>query len=144
QEIKQRLLTTMPEVARHFQLTLAELESPSFYRYQEGDFFGIHKDVIEPDLPGSRFEKNRKVSLILFLNSFAEAPSQNSFSEGTLTLYGLLKDPRSQNFGFPLEPEQGVLIGFPAEVWHEVKPVTRGERFTIVSLVYLGANPVAF
>lgn len=133
QEIKARLRGVMPQVASHFQLTLQELEPPSFYRYQVGDFFGVHRDVVEPDLPGSRFEKNRQISLILFLNGFAEVPSSTTFGGGTLTLYGLMGDPRSQNYGFPLEPEQGLLIGFPSQTWHEVKPVTHGERFTIVS-----------
>ena len=131
--IESRLLAIKPKIEDHFQCQLQALEPPSFYRYQEGDFFGIHRDVIEPNLPGSKFEKNRAVSLIIFLNSMSIEPSPSTFGGGALTLYGLLDDPRSQNYGFPLEPEQGHLIAFRSSLWHEVKPVTHGERFSIVS-----------
>lgn len=131
--IKNRLLAVKPIIEQHFHLNLYDLEPPSFYRYQVGDFFGVHRDVIDPELPGSQFEKNRSVSLIIFLNSMSSEPSAQTFGGGTLTLYGLLDDPRSQSYGFPLEPEQGQLIAFRSDLWHEVKPVTHGERFSIVS-----------
>lgn len=60
-------------------------------------------------------------------------PRPQTFGGGALALYGLLNDARGQNYGFPLEPEQGQLIAFRSDLWHEVKPVTHGERFTIVS-----------
>lgn len=131
--IRERLISIKPKLEAHFQIHLHELEPPSFYRYQVGDFFGLHRDVIDPDLPGSKFEKNRSVSLIVFLNSMSVAQRPDTFSGGALTLYALLDDPRSQNYGFPLEPEQGQLIAFRSDLWHEVKPVTHGERFSIVS-----------
>lgn len=133
QSIRERLIAIKPRLETHFQLQLQGLEPPSCYRYQVGDFFGLHRDVIDPSLPGSKFEKNRLISLIIFLNSMSAEPSPQTFGGGALALYGLLNDARGQNYGFPLEPEQGHLIAFRSDLWHEVKPVTHGERFTIVS-----------
>jgi hypothetical protein len=38
------------------------------------------------------------------------------------------KDARS-----PLIAEPGLLIAFPSDKWHEVKPVSHGRRFTVVT-----------
>jgi SM-20-related protein len=35
-----------------------------------------------------------------------------------------------------VQGETGALIAFPSEMLHEVTPITRGERFTIVSWFY--------
>jgi len=50
-----------------------------------------------------------------------------------LTLYGLIPNPRWENYGFTVENEAGLLIAFPSGIVHEVTPVVRGRRFSIVS-----------
>lgn len=55
--IRERLMAIKPRLETHFEVQLHALEPPSCYRYQVGDFFGLHRDVIDPSLPGSKFEK---------------------------------------------------------------------------------------
>ncbi len=41
---------------------------------------------------------------------------------GALTLYGLFDQPDAETLGFPIEAEEGLLVTFPADVVHEVRP----------------------
>ena len=52
---------------------------------------------------------------------------------GSLTFYGLMKAPGMEKAGMPLAPEAGLLVAFRSDIMHEVNPVTRGERYTLVS-----------
>jgi hypothetical protein len=47
-------------------------------------------------------------------------------------LYGLL-GPASERHGLPIGGEPGMLVAFRSDVLQEVRPVTRGERQTVVS-----------
>jgi predicted 2-oxoglutarate/Fe(II)-dependent dioxygenase YbiX len=44
-------------------------------------------------------------------------------------LYGLL----GEKHGIPISGEPGLLIGFRADTVHEVRPVTRGRRYAVLS-----------
>ena len=48
-------------------------------------------------------------------------------------LYDLLGQPGLKGAGFPLRGQTGLLIAFPSGLPHEVRPVTRGERLTVVT-----------
>ena len=120
------LQTLWPELERHFNLAVSTQEPLDFLRYGVGDFFEQHYDSAEeaPALPGMLA---RRISVVIFLND-AEA-----YAGGTLTLYGLLDQPGWKNRGFGVAGEAGLLVAFPASLWHEVTPVTRGERDSIVT-----------
>lgn len=64
---------------------------------------------------------------MLFLND------QASFEGGDLRLYGLLGDERWRGVGIPIPAKSGRLIAFRTELVHEVRKVTLGERYTVVS-----------
>jgi predicted 2-oxoglutarate/Fe(II)-dependent dioxygenase YbiX len=55
------------------------------------------------------------------------------YNGGKLILYGLIPTPDWEHYGFPVTAETGLLIAFRSDIFHEVTPVTAGERFTIVS-----------
>lgn len=59
-----------------------------------------------------------------------------SYGGGNLVLDGLLDDPRLKTIGFPLNGEEGLLIAFRSETYHEVIAVTRGERYSIAAWYY--------
>jgi hypothetical protein len=55
------------------------------------------------------------VSVVSFLNGEAEAPGGDGYCGGALTFYGLLRDPRANQLGFPLAGEAGLLIAFRSD-----------------------------
>ena len=73
-------------------------------------------------------QEERKVSVVIFLNSQSETPGPNAYRGGSL-----LFRPRGASEPFRLTAEAGTLVAFRAETTHEVEPVTHGERFTIAS-----------
>ena len=45
----------------------------------------------------------------------------------------LRDDPRVELLGIDLRAEPGTLVAFPSSMVHQVRPVTSGERYTLVS-----------
>jgi predicted 2-oxoglutarate/Fe(II)-dependent dioxygenase YbiX len=130
--LKERLLSLKPTLERYFNLALAGFEEPNLLRYTEGSFFTAHQDsTSEPN--SNEHAKRRQVSLTIFLNNQAEQPAKDSYCGGSLIFYGLMNDPRAKHCGFPLRSETGLLVAFRSDITHEVKPITSGERFSVVS-----------
>ncbi|AZO40324.1 2OG-Fe(II) oxygenase [Mesorhizobium sp. M7D.F.Ca.US.005.01.1.1] len=118
---------------RHFDFALGACEKPQFLHYREGDFFVPHQDGNTPLIhDDSRF---RKVSAVIFLNGQSNDPSPANYTGGSLVLHGPYGGP-DLRVAMPALP--GSLVAFRSETTHEVTPVTRNERFTIVSW-YRGA-----
>ena len=106
-----------PRIEAHFNRALDGFEAPQFLRYGPGDYFVAHQDGNTPLVHDeSRF---RKVSVVIFVS----AP--DAYSGGSLVLHA--EPPVT------LAPAPGTLVAFPSETTHEVLPVTRGERLSIVS-----------
>ncbi len=130
--LESRLLAVKPAVERHFNLTLEGCQTLQFLAYQPGDFYRPHRDSYrDPDSPG--FVKERRVSVVIFLNSESPQPREGCYCGGSLTFYGLMRAPQGKPLRLPLIGEEGLLIAFPSELTHEVFPVTYGERYTIAA-----------
>jgi SM-20-related protein len=122
------LMQQKDALERRFGHALSSCEPPQFLRYVAGDFFVAHQDGNTPLIHDhSRF---RKVSAVIFLSAFSDAPAPERYGGGALVLYGPYSGPELR---LPLTPEPGTLVCFRAETTHEVLPVSHGERFTIVS-----------
>jgi len=119
-----------PSLEDHFHVHLRGCEPPAFLRYGKGAFYRPHKDG-HPDSPPST--KNRRVSVVIFLNRRSGEPSQDAYGGGALTFYGLLEGPTWEMCPLSLEADPGLLIAFRSDTLHEVRPVTFGQRYTIVS-----------
>ena len=130
--VQSRLLALKPRLEKHFGQTLAGCQPPSFLAYGKGDFYHAHVDSTDDQAAPQRV-KERQVSVVVFLNGEAESPRENCYGGGSLTLYGLIPDPRAALLGFPLVGEAGLLVAFRSSLAHEVKPVTHGERYTIAT-----------
>jgi predicted 2-oxoglutarate/Fe(II)-dependent dioxygenase YbiX len=127
-----RFMAIRPDLETHFHITLEDCRAPLLLLYGVGEFFGRHGDTNDdPNLP--EIIKKRKVSVVIMLNEAKEQDEPNSYSGGALTFYELLPDPRLKSRGFPLQAEEGLLIAFPSRMIHEVQPVLRGHRYTIVT-----------
>jgi SM-20-related protein len=117
-----------PNLEDHFHTPLQGGERPVFLRYGEQAFYHPHRDG-SPDVS----TRNRRVSVVIFLNARSEEPTPGCYGGGALTFYGLLDGPEWEKCAFSLEAEPGLLIAFRSDTLHEVQPVTFGQRFTIVT-----------
>jgi len=129
---KERLLGIKTGLENHFQLKLVGCESPQFLAYGPGDFFSLHQDSSQETYK-PQYVKERKVSVVVFLNRQTEKPESVSYCGGSLTLYGLIQNPGWEKYGFPLGGQAGLLVAFRSDILHEVEEVSGGERYTIVS-----------
>jgi SM-20-related protein len=128
--VKRRLLEIREEVGAHFGINLRSCEEPQFLRYRVGDFFVAHQDGNTGMLLSDR-EQSRKISLVIFLNRQSEIPEASSYGGGSL-VFSEWRPGRNQG-QYELTGETGTLVAFTSETTHEVTPVMRGERYSIVS-----------
>jgi len=119
-----------PTLEDHFHVHLRASETPAFLRYGSGAFYRPHKDGHSDSPPST---KDRRVSVVIFLNGRSEEPSASTYTGGDLTFYGLLDGPKWEKCPLALNADAGLLVAFRSEMLHEVRPVISGQRFTIVS-----------
>ena len=131
-DIHERLLTQKTALEQHFGQSLTDCERPQFLRYEPGDFFVRHQDGNTDQLEFDHL-RIRRISLIVFLNDYAAEPIENCYSGGALNLYENNDTSPDGPGPFPLLGETGLLVAFTADTYHEVAPVTTGERFTIIT-----------
>ncbi len=108
------------EANQHFDYELECLETLQFtkYNYLEEGTHDKHVDPLIWNLP-----TNRKLSFVLQLSD----PSE--YEGGDLIMWNS-KNPRI------MEKKLGRLIFFPSTLLHEVTPVTKGIRYTLVGWVH--------
>jgi predicted 2-oxoglutarate/Fe(II)-dependent dioxygenase YbiX len=112
-------------IAAFLRLQLALREGAGFIRYLQGGGYGLHRDRgdLASEWPQAA---RRQVSLVLFLNSSADAEG-GGFTGGVLHLV---------DEGVEIVPRQGMLVAFRATTLHEVTPVTSGTRDVVVDWFY--------
>jgi len=134
QFVKECLERQRPRFEEHFGISLQPCASAEFLTYNLGGFYVPHADA-------GRTNKShhRRVSVVIFLNEESEEPKPNCYGGGKLTFHGILNDGDWANCAFALDSHPGLLVAFRSEMVHEVRPVTFGQRFTIVSW-FLGAE----
>jgi SM-20-related protein len=130
ERLTRQLLMVREEVGAHFGISLSTCEDPQFLRYRVGDFFVAHQDGNTGMMLSER-EQSRKISVVIFLNRQSETSEADSYGGGSL-VFSEWRASRTAGH-YSLNGEVGMLVAFPAETTHEVIPVTRGERYSIVS-----------
>ena len=123
--IHELLLQQTSALSQHFKDDLSDCEPPQFLRYKEGDFFVRHQDG-NPRQDDHNHLKIRRISIVVFLSGFSAEPKADCYTGGVLNFYDQTKE-------FGLEGETGLLVAFTSDTFHEVLPVTDGERFTIIT-----------
>jgi SM-20-related protein len=129
--VRERLLAQKVEVERHFQISLSDCEEPQFLFYREGDFFVPHQDGNSEQLEFDHL-RVRRISVVIFLTGQSDEPRPNTYGGGSLVFFQTGSDTGRKELGFPLSGERGLLVAFRSETMHEVPPITRGERYSIV------------
>jgi predicted 2-oxoglutarate/Fe(II)-dependent dioxygenase YbiX len=128
--VESRLDAHRDAIAAFYGLRLEGREGCGFLRYEAGGFYGPHVDRAEvPSWPDAA---RRAITIVVFLNSSAEAQSDGEFSGGWLRLFPDGLDARS----IDVTARRGALVAFPSSIPHEVTPVVRGQRDTIVDWCY--------
>jgi PKHD-type hydroxylase len=102
----------------NFDLTMIERLQFTYYSSEEEGMYKQHVDPLEWSNP-----HNRKLSLVLQLSD----PSE--YEGGELKLH-LGNTPTS------IEKRLGLMVSFPSYTLHEVTPVTKGERYSLVVWVH--------
>ena len=131
-DVERRLRELREEIGSFFGLSLTDCEPPQFLRYGEGDFFVRHQDGDTDQIEFDHL-RVRKVSVVIFLNGGAAESLEESFGGGELLIYRSDAETGAGPLIFPIPGEAGLLVAFRSDTVHEVTPVTRGERFTVVS-----------
>ena len=132
-DVGRRLRELQGEIGGYFGLSLNDCEPPQFLRYGVGDFFVRHQDGDTDQLEFDHL-RVRKVSVVLFLNGWKGDDPSETFGGGALLIYRANgEDAEAAPLVFNVGGEAGLLVAFRADTVHEVAPVTRGERFTVVS-----------
>jgi len=131
-----RLRGLMPALSDFFGEPLRDCAGPEFVLYRPGDFFRAHRDTSTiPNMPAEVLR--RKVSCVIFLNGEEDTLAGNdSYAGGTLTFLGLDPDPTWYTGRTPLRGATGRLVAFRSDTVHEVTPMLRGRRYTIVTWFY--------
>jgi SM-20-related protein len=132
QLVTQRLRAAMTDIARHFGVTVERPRSLQFLRYDEGDFFNFHRDRDDTNVNEPLRARERQVSVVIFLNSGSEQPIEGTYGGGALQFYMPDLVPGSDNEKFTFPASEGTLVAFNPQVLHQVRPVTHGNRYTIV------------
>jgi SM-20-related protein len=130
ESVSKRLLEHKGTIAQHFSISLHDCENPQFLRYEVGDFFVAHQDG-NTGLLRLTSDAKRKVSIVIFLNGQSEQADSGTYSGGSLKFSDYSAAPPYDEFELPVSP--GMLVAFRSELTHEVTPVTRGQRYSIVS-----------
>jgi SM-20-related protein len=139
-DVHERLSQIVPTVEQHFGDKLDGFQSVQFLVYREGAHYNPHRDSNQDPKAHSDFHR-RAVAAVVFLNGESPTPKRGCYTGGGLAFYGVLNEPPWDEVGFPLAGEPGLLVCFRANTIHEVRAVTGGERFTVVT--WFNGQPAA-
>lgn len=131
--VSEHLVRLAPAISEHLGIEISVLQPIKFTRYDTGDYYRIHRDVMPGVDTHTPLVSDRKVSVIVFLDQEGDTPDEADYCGGNLTFYGLLGQGPLQGIGMPLESERGMVVAFKPDVFHEVTPVTSGTRHTITT-----------
>ena len=105
---------------KFFNYDIEKIETLQFtyYEFEENGCYKSHIDQLDWSIP-----HNRKLSMVLQLSD----PSE--YDGGELRLY-------TSHQPTEIIKEKGYIITFPSHTLHEVTPVTRGERYSLVAWIH--------
>jgi SM-20-related protein len=127
-----------PALEEHFHVALSHYQRPSFLHYRIGDHYVPHTDSRNDNVDS--LSRERKVSVVVFLNQQSQHKADGCYGGGELTFFGLMMAPGMEDRGLPLAAEKGLLVAFRSDLVHQVTPVTHGERYTIVTWFVSGGG----
>jgi predicted 2-oxoglutarate/Fe(II)-dependent dioxygenase YbiX len=131
--VEDQLRAIQPALEEHFRVQSTGWQRPQFYIYEAGGFFSAHRDSDTADPVAPDWVRKRQVSVSILLNDANGSADAESYGGGGLVFYGYRSDTNGGGFAIPLQGEAGMFVAFPSDWIHEVKPVTSGRRYSIVT-----------
>jgi SM-20-related protein len=125
-----RLDELRPRLEARFSSRLYGCEPPQFLRYEVGDRFIAHRDVAT--LTGEPYSR-RRVSVVLFVTGREPDVASTDTAGGQLVFFDTSPSATWQNCRVPVHAPAGTAVAFPSDVIHEVTPVRRGQRLSVVT-----------
>lgn len=125
--VEARIDGARPAIERTIRRPLGQREGTGFLRYHVGGFYRQHRD--RGTVAGWPPAAKRLVTVVVFLNGGIPG-GQRDFEGGHLCLYPVSGAP------IEISPETGLLVAFPADLLHEVRPVLSGTRDTAIDWFY--------
>lgn len=114
-------------IEHKWNFTISHPEQIQFTKYNEGQFYGWHQDIYE-NIPADGFQ--RKISAVIPL------VESNTYEGGDLEFYDPMTNPNKKQEDKIIRNEKlrqkGSIIVFPSYIYHQVTPVLKGERLSIV------------
>ena len=111
---------------QHWNYDLDGCDPIQYTEYNEGGKYDWHVDL-EPETRKIGVENKslmRKLSMTIWLND----PDEYEGGEFDIEVEGPRKDPRYDSLKLP----KGSVVVFPSRMWHRVRPITSGERKSLV------------
>ncbi len=102
---------------KYFEFEITQIEELQFARYTE-ELLGKYEQHIDMLF---NLANTRKISIIIFLSD------SKDFTGGELLLHGVGSTPIS------IEQKPGKVVFFPSYIPHEITPVTKGKRYSLVT-----------
>ena len=109
----------------HYDLSDDDKESAQISRYSEGQYYKWHQDF------GSNDKLTRKLSLTVQLSD------EDDYEGGDL----ILNDNKEESRSYKVSRGKGSVIVFDSRTLHQVTPVTKGVRYSLVKW-YHGDEPL--
>jgi|TARA_R100001530_G_scaffold13267_1_gene12295 PKHD-type hydroxylase len=114
-----------------FKYNINEVEDAQFTKYTAGQFYDWHVDIKEDEPDNIAKNYCRKLSIIIPLSDPSEYEGGNiEFRSLHCSPDGKYAPPLISKDEFK---EKGTLLIFPSIIWHRVKPVTKGTRYSLVA-----------
>jgi predicted 2-oxoglutarate/Fe(II)-dependent dioxygenase YbiX len=111
----------------------AKLDGPKYCSYPAGGYFRAHRDrSTDPKDPIA--VRARALTLVCMLNDDDPGGGLPTFDGGALVVYVPQRDGSVAPVN--LRPPAGSVVGFRADLMHEVRPVRSGTRCTAVAWLY--------
>ena len=114
EKLEKKLVGKIPELEEQFGIEIKGLQQITPSIYSTGDYAGPHTD--NPPIAGVPDHiRNRKASIVIFLNEESVVEKEGAYCGGNLTFYGLVEGETFKNVGVPVVGEEGMFIAFSAQ-----------------------------
>jgi PKHD-type hydroxylase len=117
---KQLLIDVMEVNNEWFKFHLSKLDTIQFAEY-DSEYKGTYQKHMDVFWMNNDPEYHRKISLIIQLSD------ENSYEGGELQFFELSQYPKKEEIR-----QQGTAIFFPSFIEHQLNPVTKGRRYSLV------------